>query len=204
MLVKGAALLFFHREGADDAHARQIFAHGQEHPVELGLHLFIEGDAGAHHRIDGNGKERDDGDEDERNLRIDGERHRHRAEDDEGRTQKEAQRHVDARLHLVDVARHAGDHRGGAHFVDLRKREGLQFAEEAGTKLCRTAHRSARREELPRNGEGAPDKPHAHKHEAHEGDELLIPLRNALVDDEGDDEGGDKFEARLQKLEKGR
>ena len=86
-----------------------------------------------------------------------------------------------------------------------REGEGLQFAEEAGRRSSAeqpTAARAAKNCPAMEKAHPTSPMPTSTRHmRAMNG---LIPLRDAPIDDEGDDEGGDEFEARLQELEEGR
>ena len=121
LAAENALLLPLHAEGADDARTRKVFPRGEIYAVQLLLHILIAGDTGEHDDVHGGRKERNEAQHDESRPPIDEEGHARRPEYDDGRTQKEAQRHIHAVLHLLDVARHAGEHRRGTHAVDLRE-----------------------------------------------------------------------------------
>ena len=188
-------------EGADDAHAREIFVRGEVDAVHPALHLPVEGDGGAHDAHDGRREKGRDGNKDERRCPVDDERHDGGAEHDDGRAQKKAQRHVDARLYLIDVARHAGDHGRRTHVVDLRIGEGLQLVKEALPQLRGRPHRCLGGKELRREGKRQPRHAERRQDEAARDDIAHVPRRNAHVHDHGDDERNQKLHARLAQLE---
>ena len=61
---------------------------------------------------------------------MDGERHDHSTQHDDGGTQKQAQGHVDTGLQLVDVACDTGNHGGRTDCIGLGVGEGLHMRKE--------------------------------------------------------------------------
>ena len=199
-----ADLVLLLAEGAHDAHARKIFPCGEIDAVHPALYLFVERDTDGHDADDGCGEQRDDGDKDERRRPVHRERHDHRAEHDERRAQQQTQRHVDARLHLIDVARHAGDHGRRPHLVDARVRHGLELTKEPAAQLRRSPHRRLGGKELRRERKGKPRHAERGKDEDTRDDIRHVPVCDADVDDLRDDERDEKFHARLAQLKKRR
>ena len=196
--------ILFLAERAHDAHAREVFARGKIHAVHLALHLFVERDAKRHDADDGEREQRDDRDKDERRHPVHRERHDHRAEHDERRAQQQAQRHVDARLHLIDIAGHARDHRRGAHFVDARIGHGLQFIKQTRAQFRRGAHCRLCRKELRRERKRKSRHAECNKDEAARDDIADVAACNADVHDLRNDQGHEKFHHRFAQLEKRR
>ena len=107
----------FAPEGAQNADAVQILPRRTEDRIQLLLDPAVKRDADQHNAEHHERKGRDHGKEPERRLRVDRERHQHRAEDDEGRAQKQAQGQIQTGLDLVHIGGHAGDQRGDADCV---------------------------------------------------------------------------------------
>lgn len=191
-------------EGANHAHARQVFARRGGYTVQLALNVAVHRNRNQHDGEHDDAQRNDHARENHRAARVDGEGHDHRAEDDERRAQQQAQAHVHARLHLVDVAVHAGDERGGAHRVQLRVAQRLDMLHEHMTQPGGKADGRLGREIL--RGDGAQqtyaaqrDQPQAHAH-----DEARVARGNALVDNGRHNQRHDQLKGGFQQFEQRR
>ena len=83
LALKLLALRVLLAEGADDAHARQVFAGRGGHAVQLALYAAVHRNRNQHDGEHDDAQHDDHARENHRAARVDGERHHHRAEDDE-------------------------------------------------------------------------------------------------------------------------
>ncbi len=191
-------------EGAQYPRARKVFLDGEGDLVQLILRFFVKRygeprDAEHDEGEQGNGDRKEDP-----ALHVHNKRHDQRAEHDDGGTQKQAEHHVDAVLHLIAVARHSRDHGGGTDLVDLPIAERLQAGKEGAFQLRGKARRRLRREILRRDRRKQSHRGEKDENAAIRRDADLIRIRHADVHDVLDDEGDDKLKHRFQKLEKRR
>ena len=204
LALKLRALRVLLAEGANHANARQIFAGRRGYAVQLPLHAAIHRDGRQHDGKHDDAQHGDHARENQRAFRVDGERHDHRAEDDEGRTQQQAQAHVHAGLHLIDVAVHAGDERGGADSIQLGVAQRLDMRHEHVAQLGGKADGRLGGEIL--RGDGT-EQPHAAEHDqpqAHAHDEARIARGDAPVDDRRHNQRDDQLKGGFQQLEQRR
>ena len=176
----------FLAEGAQHAHAVQVFARGGGDAVQLALHAAIHRDRRQHDREDDNAEHGDHAGEDQRAVKVDGEGHDHRAEDDEWRAHQQAQAHVDAGLNLIHVAGHAGDQRGCAQRVDLRIGERLDMRHQHMAQAGGEADGGLGGKILRRDRADQAHEAQRRHDQHHLYDVCLIPAENAAVDDGGD------------------
>ena len=201
--VELADFVFLVRKCADDARSGKVLARDAKHPVKTGLHLSVERDSGEHDAEYDDAQHGNRDGKDERGLPIDGKRHNHRTEYDDGRTGKEPQRQIHAGLHLRDIACHARDHGRGAHPVDVGEGELLRVSKERRADIFREADRGLGRKILREHRAGEADKSEQHEKSAHAENIGLVACRNADVDDVFHDERNHQLENRFQHLEKG-
>ena len=188
-------------EGAQHAGTAQVLAGQQQHAVQLGLGLFVQRHGDQHDAEHDHRQHRYGHREHQRAAHVDGEGHDHRAEHDEGRAQEQSQTEVHARLHLIDVAGHAGDERGGADAVEVGKAQLLDVGKHRVAQLRGQAHGGLRGEVLGGHAAGQADQAQQHQNRAHAQDVARVAAGDALIDDGGDDEGNDQLKAGLQQLE---
>ena len=193
-------LALLHVERADHADTGQILPRRPEHAVQKQLDLAVFRHRDRHDPVDHQGQQRDRDDKDQRAFDIDRKRHDHRAEDDDGRAQEQAQGHVDPGLHLVDVTRHAGDQRGGSRAVHPCK---IQFHDVIKHSLTQRGRRSDRRlcrKILCRDTHGKAHAGQQKQDQSHLQDVGHILVRDADIDDPGHDERHKKLEDRFKQL----
>ena len=123
--------LLFLMEGTDDTHTGQIFSCHAKHTVELRLYLLVQRHRPYHDAEHNDGKKRNRHYKDQRALHIDRKRHDHRAKDNDRGTEKESEHHIHTRLHLIDVAGHAGDHGRGADLIYVGKIQSLNVIKQS-------------------------------------------------------------------------
>ena len=134
-------LLLLLAESTDNPHAAEVFAGCGGHAVQLALHAAVQRNAAQHNPEHHQRKKRYGGGKDQCQMRINGERHDHGTEHDDGRTQCQPQRHVDTGLDLVDVAGHARDHGSGSDAIRLGIGERLHMRKQIVSQVGRGAHR---------------------------------------------------------------
>ena len=196
-------LLVLLTEGADGTDTRQILSCNGGHAVQSVLYLLIEGYAAQHDTEDHDGQEGDRPYENERQPCVDRKGHDHGAKDDDGGAEQETEGDVHARLELVYVAGHAGDHGGGAHAVGLGVGEGLHVGEQLTAHPCGRAYGGAGGEILGGDGPRQTHEGQQHQHAAELPDEGGIISSDTLVDDGGHHQRHTEVEAGLQELEQG-
>ena len=203
-LHKSGQLVRLAGKGTHHARADVVFARQQRHTVQAVLGLMVDGHGHAH---DGpyNKRHHDrNTDEKQRQLRADGERHNKRTDHDERRAQQQTQRQVDAVLHLVDVARHAGDQRRGADAVQLAVAQRADMAEQVFAQRRAKAQRRRSGEPLCRQAAGQADSSQQDQQAAARPDEGCILVFDARVNDAGNDQRHKQFKTGFQHLEKRR
>ncbi len=191
-------LILLFAKCANDADARQVVAHGTVHSVEFALNAAIERDPRRHDRHDYRDQKRKRRQKNERRARVGHERHRRRAEHDDGRTKKDAERHVHARLNLVDVACHARDHGSRPRAVYLRIGKGLQLRKQTAAQFRGSPHRSARRKILRREGKRQSHDAERCQNETAVYDIRFVPVGNAVIDDRLYHERNKQFHAGFE------
>ena len=127
---KAAALRVLPAKGPDDPHASEVFPGNAGHAVQLRLRLFIKRHGERHNTEHHQAQKRNGRREDQRGLPVNGKGHYHGAEHHKGAAQQQAQGHVDAVLHLVHVAGHAGDEGGRADLVLRREIQRLDVGKQ--------------------------------------------------------------------------
>ena len=202
-LREGLDLLVLLAEGADGTDTRQVLAGNGGHAVKAGLYLLIQGYAAQHDTEDHDGQEGNGSHENERQLCIDGEGHDHGTKDDDGGAEQETEGDVHARLELVYVAGHAGDHGGGAHTVSLGVCKGLHVGEQLTAHPRGRAHGGASGEILGGDGPRKTHEGQQNQHAAELPDEGGVVPFYALVDDGGHHQRHAEVETGLQQLEQG-
>ena len=167
LLLEALVLGGLPAKGPDDPHAGEVLPGGAQHLVQARLHLLVPGHGPQHHAEHHHRQQGDGHHEHQRRGHVDGKGHHHGAEYHKGGAQQQPQGQVQAVLHLVDVAGHAGDKGGGAHGVHLGVAQGLDVGEQVVPQLGGNAHRGLGREEL--GGDGAHQAHHAQAghHQAH-------------------------------------
>ena len=172
-----------------------------KHPVQLALDLAVAGQREAHDARHRKRKQRDQRQEDQRGPGVHGEGHHHRAQHHEGRAQKQAQRHVHARLHLVHVGGHAVDERSGAQGIQLGVGQPLDVPKERAFELRGKPHRRLGGKKLRGDGADKAQQPQPHQSKAHAQHVARVARLDAVVDDGRHDEGHKQLQHRFQKLE---
>ena len=201
LLLEALVLGGLPAKGPDDPHAGEVLPGGAQHLVQARLHLLVPGHGPQHHAEHHHRQQGDGHHEHQRRGHVEGKGHHHGAKHHKGGAQQQPQGQVQAVLHLVDVAGHAGDKGGGAHGVHLGVAQGLDVGEQVVPQLGGNAHRGLGREEL--GGDGAHQAHHAQAghHQAHAAHIAPIGAGNAHVDDSGHHQGNQQLEGGLQQLE---
>ena len=191
-------------ERAQHTHARKVAAKRADHAVQTTLHATVERDRDQHDREDDNGEHGDQTDEHKRRAVVDRVRHDGGAEDDERRAHQQTERQVDAVLNLVHITRKARDKRVRADGIDFRVGECSEMFEECAADPAGVGNRHLGRKILRRHGEGkSRDTEEDHqKNAAH--DVAAVALRDADIDDGGNDQRNEKLHDRLKEFEHGR
>ena len=135
---------------------------------------------------------------------VDEQRRDHGADDDEGRAQDQAEKEVQAVLHLLGVVGDARDERGAAEPVDVLAREREDVAEEVVAAGDAELRGELRREVLRDDGDDVTEHGEQHEGAGVQKDEGFIAVGDAHVDDLRHHEGDDELEDGLQPLERGR
>ena len=118
-VLKAVDLALLLIKGAHHAHAGQVLAGQTKHPVQPGLHGFVQR-PGDHHYAEHHHAEQRDGDyKDHCRPSVDRKGHDHSAQNHKGAAQEQAQKQVEPALHLIDIAGHAGDKGAGAQCIHL-------------------------------------------------------------------------------------
>ena len=190
------------REGADDAHTRQILPCGGKHTVELVLHTAVTRNAPQHDAENNHAQNGNQHREHKRRRYVNRKRHNHRAEDDEGRAQEQSKCQIDAVLHLIDVAGKARDERGVALFIQLRIGKPSDAGKYLMAQFSGESDRRARGEPLRRNRTYKPDECQRNQKTAHAQNIGRVGIGDAAVDNRGHDKRHAKFKRCLKQLEK--
>ena len=98
-------------KGAQNTHTEQIFANDARYTIQILLHLFVNGCSLEHDREYDHSQNGNDNGKYPSPPCINGKCHCGSAQHDNGGAQKQAERKVDGRLHLVNVTGQASDER---------------------------------------------------------------------------------------------
>ena len=197
-------LLVLEVEGPDDPGTLVVLPRLGQQFVDIALHRPEARHRDTHDEVDDDGQHRNRDREDEGRAGIHDEGHDGGAEDDEGRAQQQAQRHVHAGLDLVHVPRHAVDQRRQADLLAISQTEGLDVLEEGLLGVAGEEAGRLGREVLRRDGDGQPRQRKGEEDEDHAHDVWSVPRRYACVDDRGDDERHEELKDGFQELEERR
>ena len=200
---KAFRLVFLLYEGADHAHAGEVFPRGGGDAVQPFADLLLQGHRAKDDAEDNQEQGQDDAAEDQRTTRVNGAGHDERAEDHEGRAQQQAQAEVDPRLHLVDVPGDPGDQGGGTETVQIRVGKGLDMGKEVMPERCGEADGRARGEILGGERGSQAEQRHQDKLEDTPPDHGQSLLPQAFIHQTRDDQRHDQLKNRFQQL-KGR
>ena len=118
-VLKAVDLALLLIKGAHHAHAGQVLAGQAQHPVQPGLHGFIQRPGDDHHAEHHHAEQRDGDHKDHCRPGVDRKGHDHSAQHHKGAAQKQAQKQVKPALHLIDIAGHAGNEGAGAQRIHL-------------------------------------------------------------------------------------
>ena len=128
MLVGGAGepplLPFCAGEGADHPHAGQVFPQHQRQAVQPPLHQPMQLNRRPHHQRDNQNEQRNRHDDYQRQPPVNGQRHDHPADAEEGGADHQADQHGHRVLELIDVVRHPVNQGRRSEAVQLRVGEG--------------------------------------------------------------------------------
>ena len=203
-VLKARYLVLFLVKGTHDAHAGQVFAGQAQHTVQTVLHRLIHGPGGGHDTEHDNAQQRDGHHEDQRGFHVDREGHDHGTDHHERAAQEQAQKQVQAALHLVHVAGHAGDEGAGAQGVHLRKAQALDVGKQGVAQGRGIAHSRLCGEILSRQAAGKADGSQQQQQAAPHEDIVEIAGSNADVHDVRHDQRHEQVERGFQHLEKRR
>ena len=202
--LKAVDLALLLIESADDTHAGQVLAGQAQHAVQPGLGGLIQRVRDDHDAEDHDAQQRDGDHEDPCGPHIDGERHDHGAEHHEGAAQEQAEEEVQAALHLIDIAGHAGDEGAGAEGIHLGEAKLLDMLEQAVAQRGGVAHRRLGREVLGRQAARQTDHSQQQEDAAPHKDIMQVVCRNADVDDVCHDQRNKQVERGFQHFEQRR
>ena len=203
--VKCLDLLFFVAEGTNNAHTAEIVARVAGQLIELRLYLCKHRNAKKDDRED-HDRERGDGKrEDYRHFGVGDISHNDRAENDEGRAQKQTQTEVESVLQTVNVGGQTGQQSRCSRFIRglARKIEGV--LEKIAAQCAGESYGCLRGKILRSQRQHHTDSCAEHHQSAHTPNERGIAVHaNALVDDLGNQERHEELKQSLRKLHKGR
>ena len=203
-LHKGGQLVRLAGKGTHNAGTYVVFAGQQRHAIQAILCLVVDRHRHAH---DGPYDERHHNrhaDKQQRQLRADGERHNQRTDNDERRTQQQAQRQVNAVLHLIDVAGHTGDQCRGADAIQFAVTQCVDMAEQVLAQRRTKAQRRRSGEPLGRQTAGKADGRQQNQQTAARPDESCVLIFDACVNNAGNDQRHEQLKAGFQHLEQRR
>ena len=166
---------------ADHPHAGQIFPQNQPQPVQLFLHRAVHGGGFAHHQHNGDHKQRDSAQNDERQLPVDGKRHHHAADAQKRCAHHQPDQHRDRILQLVDVTGDPVDQRGGAERIPLGMGHGGDFAEHRLTQTSAEALRGDRRDILAHQRAAQPQRDNTQHFQPHIPHHAAVARQHTLV-----------------------
>ena len=195
----GFFLLLF-TESTDDAGTGEVLTGDAQHLVQLVLYFFVHGHSDVHNAKDHDGQNGNHHNKKQGCFYIDGKRHNHGTKHDKGRTQKQAQGHVDTGLYLVHIAGHAGNHGRGTQCIHLGKGKALHVFKQgrfhrgskAGCRFCGKI--------LGSQGTGQSDDAKQHQHSTHFPDIGNVPVTDTLVNDCCHDKRHKEFKGSFQHL----
>ena len=197
---KAAALRVLPAEGPDDPNAGEVFPGNAGHAVQLRLRLFIKRHGERHNAEHHQAQKRNGRRKDQRGLPVNGEGHHHGAKHHKGAAQQQAQGHIDAVLHLVHVAGHAGDEGGWADLVLRREIQRLDVGKQGVAQPGGKAHGRFCRKVLGRDAAGQADDRQQHQQAAHAQDVANVLLADAGVDNRRHHQRHKQLERGLQHL----
>ena len=201
-VLEAVHLALFLVEGADDAHAGQVFAGEAQNPVQAGLHRLIQRPGDDHDAEDHDAQQRDSHHEDEGGAEVDRKGHDHGAEHHEGAAQEQTEEEVQSALHLIDVAGHPGDEGAGTHGVHLGKAQRLDVLKQRMTQTGGITHGGFGREVLGRQAAHEADDGQKQQDAAPHEDVVEIVGRDTHVDDVGHHKRHEQVKRSFQHLEK--
>ena len=200
--VKCSKLLFLAAKGTQNTNAHKVFAHGAGHAVQLRLNFSVFRDGCQHDRKNNGAKQHYNARKNECAACVDCERHYHCTENNKRGAQKQAQRKVDARLNLVDIACHARYQSGNAESIKHGVGKTLNFFQQSGAKVGAEADCSLCRKKLRRYGTEQADRRKCQKQKPHINNEAFAFAVNAVVNNCSNDERHKKLKCCFQKFEK--
>ena len=202
-VLKALHLAGFLIKGAHDTHTGQVLAGQAQHAVQTVLHRFIQGPRGCHDAEHHHAQQRDGDNKDQRGPGVDRKGHDHGTDDHERAAQEQAQKQVQAVLHLIHVAGHAGDEGAGAQRVHLGKAQGLDMRKQGMAQGCGIAHRCLCGKILRRQAADKADEGQQQQKSAPHKDIVKIVGGNADVHDVRHHQRHEQVERSFQHLEKG-
>ena len=204
LAVKVLDLFILSAECADDTRTRQALAGGAQYALEIFLHFFEQRDSRQQNREYHCEQQRYHNGENDRTANVNGKGKDHRAEYHDGRAHEQAQRDVDARLHLVYVAAHAGEDVGNADGVEIAVCKVLDFGIHVAAQILRHADSGFCREVLRDRRAEKADAAEQHEDQAHFEDIGLVSVFDAHVYKVFDDQRHQQFKGCFQHLEQRR
>ena len=188
-------------KGTHHAHTGQVLAGQAQHTVQPHLRGLVQRAGDDHHAEHHHTQQRDGHHEDQGGPRVDRKGHDHGTDHHKGAAQEQAQKQVQAALHLVDVAGHAGDEGAGAQGVHLRKAQALDVGKQGVPQGSGVAHRRLGRKILRREAAGQADDGQHKQDAAPHQDVVQVVGGNAHVDDIGHDQRYEQVKCGFQHLE---
>ena len=192
---------FFPAKGTNHSDTVQVFPGCSGNIIQIFLCLLVFGIRDLHNTKYDHKQHSDRRHKNQRQLGIEGKDHDHSAEHDKRRPQKQAQEHIDAVLHLVDIAGHAGDQGGSTDGVQFCKTEVLDMEKQIPAQACCGTDGCFGSKKL--GGKAAAEA--QQRHQQHQGkitpDDLGISRRDAVVNDPGNQQRHRQVKARLQHFE---
>ncbi len=182
-LAKARLLRLLLPEGPHHPHPGEVLPGQAEHAVQLILISAVHGTGQPHEPEHNQAEDRYRHHKHQSYLPVNGKGQHHTAKDDEGGAHKQPQKHIQAVLHLVNIAGQPGDKGAASQHVYLREVQGLDVPEQVVAHGGGIADGRLGCKPLGRNGAGQTHHSQQHQQAAATQDNPRVSLVDAHVDD---------------------